>query len=105
MSTATTAATPALLDAQGHHWQAHHHTPDFRSHTDLLDAGCYSSFDPDRHEHAHVTMTLSKYPFSVHLALSPNAARALAQSLMAAAGRAEEVEQHLQQLAAQRAQG
>lgn len=105
MSTETTAATPALLDANGSHWQGHHHTPDFSSHADLFDAGCYSRFQPRHNKHASVMLTISKYPFSVNFEVSPNAARALAQSLMAAAGRAEEVEQHLLQLAAQQAQG
>lgn len=104
MSTATTAATPALLDADGSHWQAHHHTPDFRSHADLLDAGCYSRFQPRQNKHANVMLTINKYPFSVSFEVSPNAARTLAQSLQAAAARAEEVEQHLQQLATQQAQ-
>lgn len=105
MSTETTAAPPALLDADGSHWQAHHHTPDFRCHKGLQDFSTCSSFNPKHDEQTIVYLSVSMYPFSMGMKLPPNAARALAQSLMAAARQAEAVEQHRQQLAAQRAGG
>lgn len=103
MSTETTAAQPPLLDADGSHWKAFHHTPDFRSHQELQDLGTYSSFLPEHDEQTHVKLTVYTSPFSLGLKLPPNAARALAQSLLAAAGHAEVVELHRQQLAAQQA--
>lgn len=103
MSTEPTAAPPALLDADGSHWESHHHTPDFRSHKELQDLGTYSGFLPEHDEQTIVLLTVDTDPFSLRLKLPPNAARALAQSLLAAAGHAEAVEHHRQQLAAQQA--
>lgn len=105
MSTETTTAPPALLDADGSHWKAHHLTPDIRSHKELQDLNTYSSFNPEHDEQTHVLLTVHTHPFSLRLRLPPNAARALAQSLLAAAGHAEVVEQHRQQLAAQQSGG
>lgn len=99
MSTETTAAPPALLDANGSHWKAHFHTPDFRNQKELQNLGTYSTFNPEHDTQPIVLLTADKHPFSLALKLPPNAARALAQSLLAAAGHAEAVEQHRQQLA------
>ncbi len=108
MSTETTAAQPALLDDTGHHWQLHC-PPDFRSHAQLQHSTVHSAFIPDDDEHARVRLFPrahpKRHPYYEHLDLSPNAARALAQCLMAAAARAEEVDQHRQQLAAQQSGG
>lgn len=103
MSTETTAAPPSLLDADGSHWKSHHHTPDFRCHKELQDLGTYSSFNPEHDEQTHVLLTVHTHPFSLGLKLPPNATRALAQNLMAAAGHAEAVEQHRLHLANQQA--
>ncbi|MDH1700308.1 hypothetical protein [Comamonas terrigena] len=105
MSTATTTATPALMDADGYHWQDHHYTPDFKSNTELQGFGCSTRFHPGQNQTTNVIMTFEKQPLSAHFPLSPNAARALAQSLLAAAARAEEVDQLRQQLATQQPGG
>ena len=99
MSTEATAAPPALLDANGIHWEGHYRTPDFRCHKELKHFCIYSSFSPKHDAQAIVRLTVDTRPFSLGLKLPPNAARALAQSLLAAAGQAEAVEQHRQQLA------
>lgn len=103
MSTETTAAPPALLDADGSHWKAFHHTPDFCSHKELQDFSICSCFDPKHEKQTAVYLAVHMHPFGLGLKLPPNATRALAQSLLAAAGHAEVVEQNRQQLAAQQA--
>ncbi|MDR2325471.1 MAG: hypothetical protein LBE51_08750 [Acidovorax sp.] len=100
MSTSSTAIKSGLFDADGTHWQSHHHAPDFKSHAELQGVGVYSDYDQASPPQVTLSIVLGSFRIAHHAA--PNAARALGQALLSAASRAEEV---AQQLDPQQAQG
>ena len=99
-------ACHAVVDRDGCHWMTHGKAvPVVPSSSYELSPTSFATVHSMRHPRrvhglAHVMLESVNEPFSLAMRLTPGAARALAANLLAAAGRAEEVQAVLAPLGA-----
>lgn len=92
------AACHAVVDRDGCHWMTHGDSAPVVPSSNFLPSPIahvtvHSMRHPRRvHGLAHVMLESVNEPFNLAMRLTPGAARALAANLLAAAGRAEEVQ-------------